>query len=124
MSFASAYSTYYTQQSRNSTMNSNVSNTGHTFNPTPTSFDRSASPQSIHSTNTSTTSGTQKPKSEANKLGAFLSDCLFVGCLKGFKYFEVYLRGREELLVRVYNQPSTHVPVISKQPSSKDLAKS
>ncbi|CAJ0765906.1 23191_t:CDS:2, partial [Entrophospora sp. SA101] len=41
-------------------------------------------------------------KSESIRLSAFLLDCLAVGCLKGFKRFELYLRGREELLLRVY----------------------
>ncbi|CAI2191002.1 189_t:CDS:2 [Funneliformis geosporum] len=41
-------------------------------------------------------------KSETIRLSMFLADCLSVGCLKGFKHFEVYLRGREELLLRVY----------------------
>ncbi|CAG8491708.1 6761_t:CDS:2 [Funneliformis caledonium] len=41
-------------------------------------------------------------KSETIRLSVFLADCLSVGCLKGFKHFEVYLRGREELLLRVY----------------------
>ncbi|RUP48560.1 hypothetical protein BC936DRAFT_144393 [Jimgerdemannia flammicorona] len=42
-------------------------------------------------------------RSETIRLGTFLADCLTVGCLKGFRHFEVYLRGREELLLRVYN---------------------
>ncbi|CAG8633722.1 4502_t:CDS:2, partial [Cetraspora pellucida] len=41
-------------------------------------------------------------RSETLRLSAFLADCLSAGCLKGFKHFEVYLRGREELLLRVY----------------------
>ncbi|CAG8529655.1 1841_t:CDS:10, partial [Diversispora eburnea] len=40
--------------------------------------------------------------SETLRLSSFLEDCLSLGCLKGFKHFEVYLRGREELLLRVY----------------------
>jgi len=35
------------------------------------------------------------------KLARFLKDCLFVGCLKGFEHFEVYSRGREEILCTV-----------------------
>lgn len=38
------------------------------------------------------------------KLHGFLSDLLKFGCLKGFKYFTMYMRGREELLVRVQNE--------------------
>ncbi|KNE70092.1 hypothetical protein AMAG_15071 [Allomyces macrogynus ATCC 38327] len=64
-----------------------------------------------------------KPKSEASKLNAFLAECLAVGCLKGFKYYELYLRGREELLLRVYNNPDDFKKV-SKQPSSMNLARS
>ncbi|CAG8461139.1 36785_t:CDS:2 [Racocetra persica] len=41
-------------------------------------------------------------RSETLRLSAFLADSLSVGCLKGFRHFEVYLRGREELLLRVY----------------------
>ncbi|RKP24275.1 hypothetical protein SYNPS1DRAFT_29958 [Syncephalis pseudoplumigaleata] len=41
--------------------------------------------------------------SEAQRLAAFLDDCLAFGCLKGFQHFELYLRGREELLVRIYH---------------------
>ncbi|RIA87917.1 hypothetical protein C1645_776268 [Glomus cerebriforme] len=43
-----------------------------------------------------------KENSETARLSLFLVDCLSVGCLRGFKHFEVYLRGREELLLRVY----------------------
>eukprot|EP00741_Cyanophora_paradoxa_P021271 tig00021348_g20531.t1 len=34
----------------------------------------------------------------------FCKDSLRFGCLKGFKYFSLYLRGREELLVTVTNK--------------------
>lgn len=38
-------------------------------------------------------------------MDAFCRECLRFGCLKEFEYFSLYLRGREELLVTVY-QPS------------------
>ncbi|EDO35218.1 predicted protein, partial [Nematostella vectensis] len=39
------------------------------------------------------------------RLQAFLGELLRTGCLKGFKYFALYLRGREELICRVLNEP-------------------
>eukprot|EP01111_Echinosteliopsis_oligospora_P006492 TRINITY_DN2065_c1_g1_i1.p1 TRINITY_DN2065_c1_g1~~TRINITY_DN2065_c1_g1_i1.p1 ORF type:complete len:233 (-),score=57.99 TRINITY_DN2065_c1_g1_i1:28-726(-) len=41
------------------------------------------------------------------KLTSFLRECLLFGCLKGFKHFTVYPRGREELLVHVISRPLT-----------------
>eukprot|EP00794_Sanderia_malayensis_P011348 gene11348-12531_t len=38
------------------------------------------------------------------KLHGFLNDLLRFGSLKGFRYFQMYLRGREELVVRVQNE--------------------
>ncbi|ORY03524.1 hypothetical protein K493DRAFT_404960 [Basidiobolus meristosporus CBS 931.73] len=37
-------------------------------------------------------------------LSDFLGDLFTMGCLKGFRFFELYLRGREELLLQVYRQ--------------------
>ncbi|KAG0177243.1 hypothetical protein DFQ29_005062 [Apophysomyces sp. BC1021] len=64
------------------------------------------------------------PKKELLKdtarLSAFLQECLAFGSLRGFKHFEVFLRGREELLLSVYDpkktlparrEPSTLMPV-------------
>jgi len=45
-------------------------------------------------------SGSTSPERN-EKLAGFLKDCLAVGCLRGFYYFELYCRGREELLVTV-----------------------
>jgi len=47
------------------------------------------------------------------KLHGFLNDLLRVGSLKGFRYFGMYLRGREELLLRVQNEQtcSGHHPL-------------
>ncbi|ORZ39915.1 hypothetical protein BCR44DRAFT_1458048 [Catenaria anguillulae PL171] len=42
---------------------------------------------------------------------------------KGFKYFELYLRGREELLLRVYNDPEATNNTVSK-PNTVILARS
>ncbi|KAL7753321.1 hypothetical protein RI367_001096 [Sorochytrium milnesiophthora] len=80
------------------------------------------SPPPTSSSSSSQQSAT-KTKSETSKLNAFLSECLAVGCLKGFKYYELYLRGREELLLRVYNVAATKGSM-SRQPSSMDLARS
>ncbi|KAI3631642.1 hypothetical protein MIR68_010115 [Amoeboaphelidium protococcarum] len=49
----------------------------------------------------------QQKKAEPNKLSTFLQECLLAGCLKGFKHFELYLRGKEELLCRVYNDSAS-----------------
>ncbi|GBB88425.1 hypothetical protein RclHR1_00150021 [Rhizophagus clarus] len=70
-----------------------------------------------------------KENSENARLSLFLADCLSVGCLKGFKHFEVYLRGREELLLRVYiDSNKTTQPNISNRSrynsNSLSLAKS
>ncbi|KAH7051973.1 hypothetical protein BKA57DRAFT_458452 [Linnemannia elongata] len=65
-------------------------------------------------------------QSETARLSTFLSECLLVGTLKGFYYFEVYLRGREELLLHVYNdiKPPSNGLGNNIQPSSISLAKS
>ncbi|XP_032230912.1 uncharacterized protein LOC5506625 isoform X2 [Nematostella vectensis] len=44
-------------------------------------------------------------EAEKKRLQAFLGELLRTGCLKGFKYFALYLRGREELICRVLNEP-------------------
>ncbi|KAF9961876.1 hypothetical protein BGZ70_008194, partial [Mortierella alpina] len=65
-------------------------------------------------------------QSETARLSTFLSECLLVGTLKGFYYFEVYLRGREELLLQVYNdiKPPSNGLGSASQPNSISLAKS
>lgn len=40
-------------------------------------------------------------ENNGNRLALFLNDCLAMGCLRGFKHFELYLRGKEELVCRV-----------------------
>ncbi|XP_068689729.1 uncharacterized protein [Montipora foliosa] len=47
----------------------------------------------------------QWTRQEKKRLQAFLNEMLRGGCLKGFKYFALYLRGREELICRVLNEP-------------------
>lgn len=51
---------------------------------------------------------------------------LTVGLTQGFYYFEVYLRGREELLLQVYNdiKPPSNGAGHNTQPNSITLAKS
>lgn len=39
------------------------------------------------------------------KLQGFLSEMLKMGTVKGFKYFAMYMRGREEMVLSVLNQP-------------------
>ena len=39
------------------------------------------------------------------KLQGFLSEMLRMGTVKGFKYFAMYMRGREEMVLSVLNQP-------------------
>jgi hypothetical protein len=56
-------------------------------------------------------------------LSRLLTELLQLGCLSGFKYFETYLRGREELLLKVFDESvvgkdlewkdKTHVKVTS-----------
>ncbi|KAI8810890.1 hypothetical protein BJ742DRAFT_799117 [Cladochytrium replicatum] len=38
---------------------------------------------------------------DQQRLNVFLLDCLAFGSLKGFRWFELYMRGREEVIVRV-----------------------
>jgi len=45
------------------------------------------------------TSASSSPDKE--KLSNFFKDCLMMGCLKGFYFFELYSRGREELLITI-----------------------
>ncbi|KAJ1965331.1 hypothetical protein IWQ62_002689 [Dispira parvispora] len=57
-----------------------------------------------------------KVETEVARLGEFLQDLMFVGSLKGFKYLDLIIRGREELLLRVRNdypniQPSPSDPI-------------
>ncbi|KAI8851298.1 hypothetical protein BC829DRAFT_387104, partial [Chytridium lagenaria] len=62
--------------------------------------------------------------STKSPLEQVLDDFLVFGCLRGFKYFETYLRGREELIVRVYNDRKT--PMVSsrsQQANSIELVK-
>lgn len=47
----------------------------------------------------------QLSQMEKKRLQGFLNEMLRGGCLKGFKYFALYLRGREELICRVLNEP-------------------
>ena len=44
------------------------------------------------------------------KLQGFLSEMLRMGTVKGFKYFAMYMRGREEMVLSVLNQPLVSWP--------------
>lgn len=49
------------------------------------------------------------------KLQGFLSEMLKMGTVKGFKYFAMYMRGREEMVISVLNHPvSVSSPVHSR----------
>ena len=39
------------------------------------------------------------------KLHGFLGDLLNTGTVKGFQYIAMYLRGREELITSIVNEP-------------------
>ncbi|KAJ3106811.1 hypothetical protein HDU97_005518 [Phlyctochytrium planicorne] len=58
-----------------------------------------------------------------SQLDQTLDDFMLFGCLRGFKYFESYLRGREELILRVYNDRKTPAASRSQQANSIELAK-
>ncbi|TPX34570.1 hypothetical protein SmJEL517_g02810 [Synchytrium microbalum] len=63
------------------------------------------------------------PKREPSKLNLLLAEFVQLGCLRGFLYFETYLRGREELLLRVYNAGDSKSRVLSRASSTLDLAR-
>uniref|UniRef100_UPI00398F5D16 uncharacterized protein isoform X1 n=2 Tax=Pristiophorus japonicus TaxID=55135 RepID=UPI00398F5D16 len=47
---------------------------------------------------------TEDKTKEMNKLQEFLGDLVVLGSLQGFRYFQPWLRGREELLLTVVNE--------------------
>lgn len=49
----------------------------------------------------------EREKAVKKKLQGFLAEMLSVGCVKGFKYFSTYLRGKEEMVCTVLNEPVT-----------------
>ncbi|KAJ1914672.1 hypothetical protein IWQ60_008732 [Tieghemiomyces parasiticus] len=60
-----------------------------------------------------------KAETEAARLSEFLQDLMVVGSLKGFKYLELSVRGREELLLRVRNDyPDLAAPTPKVPPNS------
>ncbi|KAJ1920013.1 hypothetical protein IWQ60_007096 [Tieghemiomyces parasiticus] len=60
-----------------------------------------------------------KAETEAARLSEFLQDLMVVGSLKGFKYLELSVRGREELLLRVRNDyPDLAAPTPEVPPNS------
>ncbi|XP_065840493.1 uncharacterized protein [Oscarella lobularis] len=42
---------------------------------------------------------------DKKKLQLFLAETFRLGCVKGFKYFVSYMRGREELICKIVNEP-------------------
>ncbi|XP_029310372.1 uncharacterized protein LOC115023492 [Cottoperca gobio] len=49
-------------------------------------------------------SGSKREREQRRKLHHFLSDLALLGSLQGFKYFQPWLRGKEELLLTVVNE--------------------
>ncbi|KAL7374547.1 hypothetical protein ABVT39_002772 [Epinephelus coioides] len=49
-------------------------------------------------------SGSKREREQRRKLQHFLSDLALLGSLQGFKYFQPWLRGKEELLLTVVNE--------------------
>eukprot|EP01006_Ploeotia_vitrea_P003825 TRINITY_DN113312_c0_g1_i1.p1 TRINITY_DN113312_c0_g1~~TRINITY_DN113312_c0_g1_i1.p1 ORF type:complete len:264 (+),score=14.14 TRINITY_DN113312_c0_g1_i1:23-793(+) len=47
---------------------------------------------------------------DTEALDAFSQECFKLGCLKGFKYFKCYLRGREELIVTIRDRNRQQFP--------------
>ncbi|KXS15799.1 hypothetical protein M427DRAFT_56370 [Gonapodya prolifera JEL478] len=62
----------------------------------------------------------RSPSKDPQKLNPLLSEFLSFGCLSGFRYFETYLRGREELIIRVFNDSKT--PIFSAHPHAHSNA--
>ena len=51
----------------------------------------------------------QKEDAYKRTLKAFLTEMLKMGSVKGFKYFAMYMRGREELILSVVNEPMVRI---------------
>ncbi|TNN71930.1 hypothetical protein EYF80_017718 [Liparis tanakae] len=49
-------------------------------------------------------SGSKREREQRKRLQHFLSDLALLGSLQGFKYFQPWLRGKEELLLTVVNE--------------------
>ena len=47
------------------------------------------------------------------RLQAFLAELLKFGTIKGFKNFAMYLRGREELVISVLNEPKVCCAIVT-----------
>ncbi|KAI9470520.1 MAG: hypothetical protein EXX96DRAFT_622731 [Benjaminiella poitrasii] len=44
----------------------------------------------------------KEPLKDSIRLTAFLQECLLLGTLRGFKHFETFLRGKEELILCIF----------------------
>eukprot|EP00053_Salpingoeca_punica_P016234 m.152103 g.152103 ORF g.152103 m.152103 type:complete len:323 (+) comp16913_c0_seq1:281-1249(+) len=69
--------------------------------------DGATAPSQPTSQPASPTKGPLTEERRKMKMALFLADQLRVGCVKGFKYFRMYLRGREELIVTIRNEQQT-----------------
>ncbi|KAJ2743643.1 hypothetical protein GGI20_003590 [Coemansia sp. BCRC 34301] len=54
--------------------------------------------------------------SEMSRLSQFMADCMSVGALRGFLHFDVHIRSREEIILRIHHhhkQPTGILPISS-----------
>lgn len=74
--------------------------------------------------------GSRREREQSRKLQIFLTDLALLGSLQGFKYFQPWLRGKEELLLTVVNEdmgwrsPGFVVSAASSSSSSSSTASS
>uniref|UniRef100_A0A3P8SAJ4 Si:dkey-19b23.7 n=1 Tax=Amphiprion percula TaxID=161767 RepID=A0A3P8SAJ4_AMPPE len=59
-------------------------------------------------------------REQKRKLQHFLSDLALLGSLQGFKYFQPWLRGKEELLLTVVNEDLVSFCLQNVEPSSEE----
>eukprot|EP00057_Strongylocentrotus_purpuratus_P010980 XP_011665454.1 PREDICTED: uncharacterized protein LOC584416 isoform X2 [Strongylocentrotus purpuratus] len=50
----------------------------------------------------------ERERATKKKLQHFLMQMLKMGCVKGFKYFDIYMRGREEMICTIMNDDMAH----------------
>ncbi|GAA5805549.1 hypothetical protein EDC94DRAFT_665241 [Helicostylum pulchrum] len=67
---------------------------------------------------------------DSTRLAAFLQECLLLGSLRGFKHFDTFVRGREELVLFVYSDNMKKclsalmpLPILETYYSSKQVLK-
>ncbi|XP_064639256.1 uncharacterized protein LOC135494878 [Lineus longissimus] len=50
---------------------------------------------------------------DKKRLQTFMSDMLKIGCLQGLRYIDMYMRGREELVINIPNEPNRDPSIVS-----------